>query len=231
MKTLILISHPQLADSATQQFLKTAGNSQPDVTFQHIDERYQNGNLDVKHEQQQLSKYDRIVFQFPMYWYSSPASLKQYMDDVFTRKFVVADHLLRNKELGIVATLGDAEAEFQAGGSEHFTISELLRPFEAFANKAGMIYLKPFVVNQFGYLDEPQKETLLIAYLQYISAPMPLNLDNREAWLLSRLKKLKQGKSAADQEKLDLIIGVIGAQQDQIDDLKVNVKMIRDQEE
>lgn len=47
MKTLILISHPQLADSATQQFLKTAGNSQPDVTFQHIDERYQNGNLDV----------------------------------------------------------------------------------------------------------------------------------------------------------------------------------------
>ncbi|WP_243673963.1 NAD(P)H-dependent oxidoreductase [Lentilactobacillus kisonensis] len=137
MKTLILISHPQLADSATQQFLKTAGNSQPDVTFQHIDERYQNGNLDVKHEQQQLSKYDRIVFQFPMYWYSSPASLKQYMDDVFTRKFVVADHLLRNKELGIVATLGDAEAEFQAGGSEHFTISELLRPFEAFANKAG----------------------------------------------------------------------------------------------
>lgn len=232
MKTLILISHPKLADSATQEFLKTAGKSQANVDFEYIDDLYKETKIDIiQQQQQQLTKHRRIIFQFPMYWYSSPASLKQYMDDVFTRKFVVANHLLRNKELGIVVTLGDAEAEFQAGGSEHFTISELLRPFEAFANKAGMTYLKPFVVNQFGYLEEDQKELLLVDYLQYVSAEMPLNLDNREKWLADRLTHMKQGKSEADQQKLNLIIGSIEAQQDQIDDLKVNIKMIRDQEE
>ena len=232
MKTLILISHPKLADSATQEFLKTAGKSQANVDFEYIDDLYKETKIDIiQQQQQQLTKYRRIILQFPMYWYSSPASLKQYMDDVFTRKFVVANHLLRNKELGIVVTLGDAEAEFQAGGSEHFTISELLRPFEAFANKAGMTYLKPFVVNQFGYLEEDQKELLLVDYLQYVSAQMPLSLDNREKWLVDRLTHMKQEKSAADQQKLDLIIGSIEAQQDQIDDLKVNIKMIRDQEE
>lgn len=231
MKTLILISHPKLADSATQEFLKTAGKSQANVDFEYIDDLYKGTKIDVIQQQRQLTKYSRIIFQFPMYWYSSPASLKQYMDDVFTRKFVVADHLLRNKELGIVVTLGDAEAEFQAGGGEHYTISELLRPFEAFANKAGMTYLKPFVVNQFGYLEEDQKELLLVNYLQYVSAEMPLNLDNREKWLVDRLTKMKQEKSEADQQKLDLIIGSIETQQHQIDDLKVNIKMIRDQEE
>ncbi|GHP13604.1 NAD(P)H dehydrogenase [Lentilactobacillus fungorum] len=231
MKTLILISHPKLADSATQEFLKTAGKSQTNVAFEYIDDLYKGTKIDIVQEQQRLIKYNRMVFQFPLYWYSSPASLKQYMDDVFTRKFVVANHLLRNKELGIVVTLGDAEAEFQAGGSEHFTISELLRPFEAFANKAGMTYLKPFVVSQFGYLEEEQKELLLVDYLQYVSAQMPLSLDNREKWLVDQLTHMKQEKSEDDQQKLDLIIGSIEARQDQLDDLKTNVKMIRDQEE
>jgi putative NADPH-quinone reductase len=231
MKTLILISHPQFADSATQQFLKTAGESQGDVTFQQIDDLYQQHQLDVDTEQQQLIKADRLIFQFPMYWYSSPASLKQFMDDVFTRKLVVADHLLRHQELGLVVTLGDSAADFQAGGREHFTISELMRPFEAFANKAGMIYLKSFVVNQFGYMNEAQKELLLSDYLQYVSAKMPLNLDNREQWLVARLKQMKQDKSDQLQQTLDLVIGTIEGQQDQLDDLKANVKMIRDQEE
>ena len=166
MKTLILISHPQFEDSGTQQFLKTSFYSLDDVKYQVIDELYTaTGTIDIEKEQNALRDFDRIVFQFPMYWYSSPASLKRFMDDVFTRNYIVAKRSLKTKELGIVVSLGDAEADFQAGGPEQFTVSELLRPFQAFANKAGMTYLKPFVVNQFGYLDPAQKEKLLVDYL------------------------------------------------------------------
>ncbi len=160
MKTLILISHPQFEDSGTQQFLKTSFYSLDDVKYQVIDELYsssESGQIDVDKEQAAMTDFDRIVFQFPMYWYSSPASLKQFMDDIFTRNYVVANRSLKTKELGIVVTLGDSEADFQAGGKEQFTVSELLRPFQAFANKAGMTYLKPFVVNQFGYRIPPKK--------------------------------------------------------------------------
>lgn len=234
MKTLILISHPKFEDSGTQQFLKTSFYSLDDVKYQVIDELYsssESGQIDVDKEQAAMTDFDRIVFQFPMYWYSSPASLKQFMDDVFTRNYVVANRSLKTKELGIVVTSGDSEADFQAGGKEQFTISELLRPFQAFANKSGMTYLKPFVVNQFGYKDPTEKEQLLVAYLQYLSAEMPLSLENREQWLVARLQATKEGKADDQVQAIDLVINSLEDQQATVESLKQDVKMIRDQEE
>lgn len=231
MKTLILVSHPKVEESGTQEFLKTSAGSLDNTTWRYIDKRYQDHQLVVADEQKLLRQFDRIVFQFPMYWYSSPASLKRYMDDVFTRSFVVAKQGLKGKELGLVLTLGDSVKDFQAGGREKFTISELMRPFEAFANKAGMTYLKPFVISQFSYLDVSEKQRLLVAYLQYLSASMPLTFEVREKWLIDRLKRLKSGKADQQQQLLDLIIESIDSRQDQINDLKLTVKMIRDQEE
>jgi len=167
------------------------------VKYQVIDELYgQSDGIDIEKEQSALKGFDRIIFQFPMYWYSSPASLKQFMDDVFTRNYIVANRSVKTKQLGIVVTLGDAKADFQAGGSEQFTISELLRPLQAFAHKAGMQYLKPLVVDQFGYMDPEQKEKLLIDYLLVnLSAEMPLSLATVRSGLVERLQSTKQGKS------------------------------------
>jgi glutathione-regulated potassium-efflux system ancillary protein KefG len=96
MKTLILISHPKFEDSGTQQFLKTSFYSLDDVKYQVIDELYgQSDSIDIEKEQSALKGFDRIIFQFPMYWYSSPASLKQFMDDVFTRNYIVANRSLK----------------------------------------------------------------------------------------------------------------------------------------
>lgn len=231
MKTIILVAHPDEKGSATQAFLKTSSAALEGVTWRNIDDQYAAHRIDVAAEQAFLRSFDRVILQFPMYWYSSPASLKQYMDDVFTRNYVVANHALRNKELGIVLTIGDSLAEFSAGGAEHFTISELMRPFEAFANKAGMTYLKPFVIAQFGYLDENQKQRLLVNYLQHLSAKMPLSFANRESWLVAQLEKMADDLPSDDQESLNLVIETIKNQQDQLEDLKLNVKMIRDQEE
>lgn len=232
MKTLILISHPKFEDSGTQQFLKTSFYSLDDVKYQVIDELYgQSDGINIEKEQSALKGFDRIIFQFPMYWYSSPASLKQFMDDVFTRNYIVANRSVKTKQLGIVVTLGDAKADFQAGGSEQFTISELLRPLQAFAHKAGMQYLKPLVVDQFGYMDPEQKEKLLIDYLQYLSAEMPLSLANREKWLVERLQSTKQGKSDEKQQAIDLVINSLEDQQNNVESLKEDVKMIRNQEE
>lgn len=231
MKTLVLVSHPKATASATQTFLKTSADYLDNVTWRSIDDLYSANQINIVDEQKRLRAFDRIIFQFPMYWYTSPASLKQYMDDVFTRKFIVAKHWLKNKELGLVITLGDSLADFQAGGREQFTISELMKPFEAFANKAGMVYLKSFIIDQFGYLNVLKKQELLVSYLQYLSAPMPLSLEKREKWLITRLKQLEAGKTAQQRELLDLIIDSIDSRQDQIDDLKLNIKMIRDQEE
>ncbi|WP_258875145.1 NAD(P)H-dependent oxidoreductase [Paenibacillus sp. VMFN-D1] len=45
---------------------------------------YPNENIDFKHEQELLRSHDRIVFQFPLYGYSTPPLMKMWVDEVFT---------------------------------------------------------------------------------------------------------------------------------------------------
>ena len=45
---------------------------------------YPDFKIDVAEEQKHLAAADRIILQFPFYWYSTPALLKQWQDDVLT---------------------------------------------------------------------------------------------------------------------------------------------------
>lgn len=86
MQTLIIVSHPTLADSNLQRFLWESLPAEG-VTWHHLESVYPDGQVDWEAEQQQLLQYDRIIFQFPFYWYSSPALLKQWQDVVLTDDF------------------------------------------------------------------------------------------------------------------------------------------------
>ncbi len=50
------------------------------------------------------------------------------------------------KELSLAVSVGAGEDAYQAGGSNHFSLSELLRPFQAMANFTGMTYLPAFAM-------------------------------------------------------------------------------------
>lgn len=39
-------------------------------------------DIDVERKQNLLLEHDRIVFQFPFFWYSTPAILKEWQDKV-----------------------------------------------------------------------------------------------------------------------------------------------------
>lgn len=82
MKTLVIVSHPDIINSSSQQFLMHAVPEGDDVTVHHLEDAYPDGKIDVAKEHVLLRKHDRVMFQFPFYWYSSPAMLKQWQDDV-----------------------------------------------------------------------------------------------------------------------------------------------------
>ncbi|MGX6407775.1 NAD(P)H-dependent oxidoreductase [Lactiplantibacillus plantarum] len=230
MKTLVLSAHPDASSSMTISFFERATSVVESVTWRSIESVY-NEQLNVHREQDFLKPFNRIVFQFPMYWYSCPASLKQYIDDVFTRKFTISCKSLKDKELGLVVTTGNSARDFQAGSLEKFTFSELLRPFEAIANKIGMIYLRPLIVDQFQYKSVKEKQRLLVEYLQYLDATFPFSLRNREVWLLKQLDLLESSLDTDTSKILRVIFHEISRRQDQLDDLKISIKEIRDQEE
>ncbi|MBW1605193.1 NAD(P)H-dependent oxidoreductase [Lactobacillus sp. Sy-1] len=230
MKTLIIISHPELKDSGTQSFLRAATKPLPNVEWHPLDLVYPNYQIDVAAEQHRLKQVERIIFQFPLYWYSSPALLKKWEDDVLTRNFTYHDQdgMLAGKQLGIVTTLGTAAKNYVAGGSEHFTISELMKPFQALAEQAGMRFLPPFVVDQFNYMTPEQKARLLFDYQNYVDNPQPDSFTGQQEWLIQRLRA--RAAATIDEQQqllLNLTIDQIENNQSELASLKEQIAMIK----
>lgn len=221
MRTLIIISHPTMEESLNQQFFKEA-SSGLSVTWHHLESSYPDGKIDVKAELQLLAQHDRIIFQFPFYWYSSPAHLKIWQDNVLEQ----AAHVLEGKELGIVLTTGVAEKEYQAGGKEEYTISEFLRPYQRIANKFHMTYLPPFVLAQFMYLSQEKRWEKLIAYQQYLSLEGKPSLTQRIDWFIQRVQE-NQKMQEEESEKQAYIVEALTEAKEQIEDLTFTLQEMK----
>ena len=71
MKTLVLVFHPHLEKSQVNRKLMDAANETGDVTVVDEYAAYPDFKINVEHEQELIETHDRIVLQFPFYWYSS----------------------------------------------------------------------------------------------------------------------------------------------------------------
>lgn len=229
MTTLVLVSHPHLADSTSQQFLKASINSD-EVLWEHIESQ---ATIDIEKEQAQLRQADRIILQFPLYWYAAPAGLKQWEDTVLTRTFVYGDHRypLAGKELGIVVTTGMPAKAFQRGGAEQITLDAALAPLAAVANRAKMKWLPTFAIHQFAYLDEPAKLQLVVDYQRYLMQTQPDNLQNKQAWFAQHLPAMIERLPLEQQQAGQLILTAFEQQQTDLEALTDTLGLIKEQED
>lgn len=142
-KILVLFAHPVFQTSLLNQTLIEALPESPDITFHDLYEAYPNFMIDVAHEQQLLLHHDVIVFQHPMYWYSCPALLKEWMDLVLEHGFAYGTEgtALAGKKFISVISTGGAEENY-AGVRN---IRELLKPFEHTAKLCNMTFLPPMI--------------------------------------------------------------------------------------
>lgn len=189
--------------------------------------------LNIQKEQQLLQSADRLILQFPLYWYSAPAILKNWLDQVITRRFAYpdADGALVRKELGIVVSLGSPARNFTAGADDHYSISQLMVPFQALTEKLEMDFLPTFVVDQFAYQTDEQKAKLLVDYQRYISQQKLGHFDAETQWLLAQFQKLIDQKPLNEQQNLKLILEQLKNNQSELADLRANLKMIQDMED
>lgn len=145
MKTTIFLFHPNLKESrANAALIKDT-----DIEVRDIYELYPDSNIDVKAEQDALTKADRIVWQFPMYWFSGPSLLKKWQDLVLEHGWAYGHegHALDGKELMLSVTVGVSEREYQVGGKQGHTINEYLFPIIDTAKYTRMKVLKSFIVD------------------------------------------------------------------------------------
>ncbi|WP_131736464.1 NAD(P)H-dependent oxidoreductase [Actinomadura roseirufa] len=148
-RTLVVLAHPDLGASRVTAALADGVRDLPDVTVHDLYAEYPDLRLDVPREQRLLVGHDRVVLQFPFYWYSVPPLLKKWLDEVFERGWAYgpAGHALRGRSMQIVTAVGGGEDLYRPGGLNRFPVVDLLLPFDATANLTGMRYERPFIVH------------------------------------------------------------------------------------
>ncbi|CCY12136.1 MULTISPECIES: NAD(P)H-dependent oxidoreductase [environmental samples] len=117
MKTLVVVGHPDLASSVVNkawvEALRPYEGEQ--LKIHNLgDVIREDGTFDLKSEQRLLEQYDRIVLQFPLYWYMPPAILKLWMDTVWAEGWAWGDcpHALEGKLIEAATSCGAPEVAF-----------------------------------------------------------------------------------------------------------------------
>jgi len=123
----------------------------------------------IKEEHAKLKWADLVVFQFPLWWYSVPAIMKGYFDNVFSVGFAYAGNFeLEDKKYLLSFTTGAPKSAWTE--DKKGTIDELLFHLDnGIFNMLRMVRLKPFIGYGSKRLNEMERENLLLEYGVYLS--------------------------------------------------------------
>lgn len=178
-RLLVLFAHPALHHSRVQRRLLAAARGVAHVTVHDLYDAYPDFDVDVPREQALLQAHDVVVFQHPLYWYSTPALLKQWQDLVLEHGWAYGHRgtALHGKRALCAVSAGGGEAAYHAGGRNRHTVRELLVPLEQTARLCGMDWLAPFVVHGTHLLDDAGLDAAAAAYARLLAALRDGTLD------------------------------------------------------
>jgi glutathione-regulated potassium-efflux system ancillary protein KefG len=148
-RTLLVFTHPALERTRVNWAMAEAAREVEGVTFHDLYELYPDFAVDVPSEQARLVEHDLIVLQFPLYWYTGPALLKEWLDLVWLQGFAYGEGgaRLAGKTLACAVSTGARGQIFRTSGADQLPMRELLRPFEQIAEVCGMHWAPHFAVH------------------------------------------------------------------------------------
>ncbi|MFP9099059.1 NAD(P)H-dependent oxidoreductase [Flavobacterium sp. RHBU_24] len=146
-KILILFAHPLFEKSNANGALVRNIPQSDNITFHDLYQEYPDFDIDVRREQELLLLHDIIIWHHPMYWYSCPPLLKQWIDLVLEHGWAYGKDgtALKDKMVLQVITTGGKKENYTPRGKDRFTIIQLVEPFCQTARVCNMHYLPPFV--------------------------------------------------------------------------------------
>ncbi|KMV71068.1 glutathione-regulated potassium-efflux system ancillary protein KefG [Rosenbergiella epipactidis] len=174
-KILLLYAHPEAQESVVNSKLLKAARRVEHVTVHDLYATYPNFFIDIYREQQLLREHDIIVFQYPLYTYSCPSLLKEWLDRVLSRGFAsgMGESALEGKTLRCVVTTGEPESAYQSQGLNRYPLGEIMRPFELVAQTCHMQWMSPMVIYHARRQPLDVLKSLAAAYSDWLTQPLP----------------------------------------------------------
>lgn len=167
MKTIIILAHPDITHSnISKTWITSLNEKNPEIKVHNIYELYPDWQIDTVAEQALLEEYDRVIFQYPLFWYNMPPLLKKWLDEVFAYGWAYGStgDKLAGKEFGLAVTTGGIEDVYQE--SVYGTISQLLQPMISTAKFVNAKYIGQHIF--YGALAPDVDSRLAINTAQYI---------------------------------------------------------------
>jgi putative NADPH-quinone reductase len=134
MKTLVIVIHPDIKNSVVNRRWVEELNKFPDKYLVHqLYEVYPDEKIEVSSEQELIEQHDKIVFQFPYFWFNCPPLFKKWLDEVLTYGWAYGSksgYKVSGKKVALAISAGIDEYEFRSSGIYKYTLEELTRPFE-----------------------------------------------------------------------------------------------------
>ena len=181
---LVLFTHPRTDRSIANTALVAAARAIDGVELVDLYAEYPDFDIDIDREQRRLLESDSLVLQHPVYWYSSPALLKEWIDLVFEHGFAYGSEgtALAGKPLLQVATCGTAREAYKKRGKYENELRTLFSPFEQTAKFCGMRYLAPFgVFSAEDAVKEKRLDGIVADYRRLLTALRDETLDLEKA--------------------------------------------------
>ena len=148
-RVLVLFAHPALQKSRVNRLMIEQVRSLEGIQFHDLYEAYPEFDINVSYEQGLMETNDVIVLQHPLFWYSTPAIIKEWFDLVLQHNWAYGSkgNALHGKTVMHAITTGGRESAYDEQGLNRYTVRQFLRPLEQTARLCGMNFLPPFIVH------------------------------------------------------------------------------------
>jgi glutathione-regulated potassium-efflux system ancillary protein KefF len=144
----VVAAHPNWRSSRVNRRLLHAARAADTATVCDLYARYPDYHIGVPAEQAQLQEAQLVVLLHPVQWYSMPALLKLWLDDVLAFGWAYGGgNALQGKDLWLVATTGGPEDSYHPQGYNRYFFDAFMPPYEQTAALCGMRFLPPMVLH------------------------------------------------------------------------------------
>lgn len=147
-RVLLYYVHPGQKHSKANKAMYAGTNGLGGITRVDLYAEYPRFNIDIDKEQSRLLAHDVIVFQHPLFWYSVPSLLKEWVDLVLEHGFAYGaggDRIAGKICIQAITTAGP-EAAYTERGYQRFPLRTFLTPMEQTARLCSLRYTPPYVL-------------------------------------------------------------------------------------